>query len=318
MSMLAGCIPSKPNHLKLVLACYPSNPLAAAPEFKPNAQELSKLSYYATNRPGKLAKLADVFEKRATEEARRAGGGNQKSRALGNSSLLITLAILKQLITDCKKELTLFSSAVLISVKASLAALPDDLEVAARAASVFTAWTAYTDGTLIGVDNPFTTNYRAALGMFAKLCESSGLKGDSENRNRTRIVGLGALSGAVTSAALFHSPNQFQRQVDTIIPPILFNIQSHELSRLQEECEIIEEPNGVSSPFLTEFQPQRPLAERRAASIHVHVDGEKGPSKSDVINLSLRDLQALFSPSNPTQLGHVMQAIFRHADAAQL
>ncbi|KAG9126835.1 plasma membrane localization protein [Ceratobasidium sp. 392] len=329
MSLIAGCIPSKPNHLKLVLACYPSNPLAAAPEFKPNAQELSKLSYYATNRPGKLAKLANVFEKRATEEARRAGGGNQKSRA----SLLVTLAILKQLITDCKKELTLFSSAVLISVKASLAALPDDLEVAARAASVFTAWTAYTDGTLIGVDNPFTTNYLAALGMFAKMCESNGLKGDSENRNRTRIVGLGALSGAVTSAALFHSPSQFQRQVDVIVPPILFNLQSHELSRLREECvedspsgasidsffrcEIIEEPNGVSSPFLTEFQPQRPLAERKAASIHVHVDGEKGPSKSDVINLSLRDLQALFTSSNPTQLGHVVQAIFQHADATQ-
>jgi hypothetical protein len=81
MSMLSGCIPSKPNHLKLVLACYPSNPLAAAPEFKPNPQELSKLSYYANNRAGKLAKLADVFEKRATDEARRAGGGNPKSRA---------------------------------------------------------------------------------------------------------------------------------------------------------------------------------------------------------------------------------------------
>lgn len=74
----------------------------------------------------------------------------------------------------------------------------------------------------------------------------------------------------------------------------------------------------MSSPFLTEFQPQRPIAERKAASIHVHIDGEKGPSKSDVLNLSLRDLQALFSPSNPTQLGHVMQAVFHHAEAAQL
>ncbi|CAE6418646.1 unnamed protein product [Rhizoctonia solani] len=314
MTMLSGCIPSKPNHLKLVLACYPSNPLAAAPEFKPNAQELSKLSYYATNRAGKLAKLADVFEKRATDETRRAGGGNPKARA----SLLITLAILKQLTTDCKRDLTLLSTAVLISVKASLIALPDDLEVAARAASVFAAWTTYTDGTLIGVDNPFTSNYLATLSMFAKLCESSGLKGDSENRNRTRIVGLGAISGAVTSAALFHSPSEFQRQVDAIIPPILFNIQSHEINRLTEECQIIDAPNSVSSPFLTEFQPQRPLADRKAASIHAHIDGEKGPSKTDVLNLSLRDLRALFSPSNPTQLGHVMQAIFHHIDAAQL
>ncbi|EUC67410.1 cellular morphogenesis-like protein [Rhizoctonia solani AG-3 Rhs1AP] len=314
MSMLSGCIPSKPNHLKLVLACYPSNPLAAAPEFKPNAQELSKLSYYATNRAGKLAKLADVFEKRASDETRRAGGGNPKARA----SLLITLAILKQLTTDCKRDLTLLSTAVLISVKASLAALPDDLEVAARAASVFSAWTTYTDGTLIGVDNAFTNNYLTTLSMLAKLCESNGLKGDSENRNRTRIVGLGALSGAVTSAALFHSPTEFQRQVEVIIPPILFNIQSHDLNRLTEECQIIDAPNSVSSPFLTEFTPQRPLVDRKAASIHAHIDGEKGPSKSDVLDLSLRDLRALFSPSNPTQLGYVMQAIFHHIEAAQL
>ncbi|ELU45945.1 cellular morphogenesis-related protein [Rhizoctonia solani AG-1 IA] len=314
MSMLSGCIPSKPNHLKLVLACYPSNPLAAAPEFKPNAQELSKLSYYATNRAGKLTKLADVFEKRATDEARRAGGGNPKSRA----SLLITLAILKQLATDCKRDLTLLSTALIASVKASLVALPDDLEVAARAASVFTAWTAYTDGTLIGVDNAFTNNYLATLSMFAKLFGPMAKRDVSKCSFRTRIVGLGAISGAVTSAALFHSLSEFQHQVDAIVPPILFNIHSHELERLNEECEIIDAPNGPSSPFLTEFQPQRPLANRKAASIHAHIDGEKGPSKSDVLDLSLRDLKALFSPSNPAQLGHVMQAIFHHIDNAQL
>ncbi|CAE6369506.1 unnamed protein product [Rhizoctonia solani] len=233
-------------------------------------------------------------------------------------SLLITLAILKQLATDCKRDLTLLSTALIASVKASLVALPDDLEVAARAASVFTAWTAYTDGTLIGVDNAFTNNYLATLSMFAKLCQSNGINGDSENRNRTRIVGLGAISGAVTSAALFHSLSEFQHQVDAIVPPILFNIHSHELERLNEECEIIDAPNGPSSPFLTEFQPQRPLANRKAASIHAHIDGEKGPSKSDVLDLSLRDLKALFSPSNPAQLGHVMQAIFHHIDNAQL
>ncbi|QRW15916.1 cellular morphogenesis-like protein [Rhizoctonia solani] len=300
-----------PNHScavieQLVLACYPSNPLAAAPEFKPNAQELSKLSYYATNRAGKLTKLADVFEKRATDEARRAGFLAHHPRHTQTAG------------HDCKRDLTLLSTALIASVKASLVALPDDLEVAARAASVFTAWTAYTDGTLIGVDNAFTNNYLATLSMFAKLCQSNGINGDSENRNRTRIVGLGAISGAVTSAALFHSLSEFQHQVDAIVPPILFNIHSHELERLNEECEIIDAPNGPSSPFLTEFQPQRPLANRKAASIHAHIDGEKGPSKSDVLDLSLRDLKALFSPSNPAQLGHVMQAIFHHVDNAQL
>ena len=52
------------------------------------------------------------------------------------SSLLITLAIIKALATECRRDIALLSSALLASVNATLSALSADLEVAARAGSV--------------------------------------------------------------------------------------------------------------------------------------------------------------------------------------
>lgn len=68
-----------------------------------------------------------------------------------------------------------------------------------------------------------------------------------------------------------------------------------------------------SSPYLNQFQA-RPHAERRAASIHVHVDGEKGPSFSDVSNACIRVFQALFSRCGAGQVTHVLDAYFAYLD----
>lgn len=69
------CIP-KQNHKKLVEDCYPV-PKAlvnAGPEFRPNSNELSRLAYYATNKPAKLTKVGNLLQTRATAEARAAKG----------------------------------------------------------------------------------------------------------------------------------------------------------------------------------------------------------------------------------------------------
>ena len=63
------------------------------------------------------------------------------------------------------------------------------------------------------------------------------------------------------------------------------------------------------SPYFTDLR-QRPAIERRAASIHVHVDGEQGPSMADVAGTALRALACLLSQANGTQVGHVLQEIF--------
>jgi len=97
--------PFTPNHVNLINACYPSSSalLASGSTFLPLPQELSRLTYYASNKAGqfnmlalyrhisiylfitdasgKLAKLGIELEKRAGAESRKARGGNARARA---------------------------------------------------------------------------------------------------------------------------------------------------------------------------------------------------------------------------------------------
>lgn len=146
-------LPFTPNHVQLIAACYPPNAalLTSGPEYRPNSQELSRLTYYASNRPGKINKLSGELEKRVKIDCKKAQAGNIRARAYvhtllcrdtrhlytkHSSSLLISLAIFKALATECRRDISLLSSSLLSSVNATLTALRTDLEVAARAASV--------------------------------------------------------------------------------------------------------------------------------------------------------------------------------------
>jgi protein EFR3 len=72
-----------PNHVQLITACYPPSAslLTSGPEYRPNAQELSRLTYYASNKPGKINKLSYELEKRIKLECRKAQSNNPRSRA---------------------------------------------------------------------------------------------------------------------------------------------------------------------------------------------------------------------------------------------
>jgi hypothetical protein len=126
-----------PNHVHLCAACYPpSSTLATAgPDYSPNSQELSRLTYYASNHPSKLNKLGSELEKRLKADCRKASSGHIRSR----SSLLITLNIFRSLATECRRDLSLLSSSLISSLQITLASLPADLEVGAKAASVVRA-----------------------------------------------------------------------------------------------------------------------------------------------------------------------------------
>jgi protein EFR3 len=82
--------PFTPNHVQLISDCYP--PQAAlwnsAPQYRPNAQELSRLVYYATNKAGKITKLSAELEKRVKAECRKAQAGNTRYRAYVVSQML--------------------------------------------------------------------------------------------------------------------------------------------------------------------------------------------------------------------------------------
>ena len=66
---------------------------------------------------------------------------------------------------------------------------------------------------------------------------------------------------------------------------------------------------NAPSVYMEEFRI-RPPDQRRAASIHIHVDGESGPSSTDVLIASLRALSLLLQHSNAAQIGLISQAAF--------
>ncbi|KAF9008936.1 hypothetical protein BDQ17DRAFT_88445 [Cyathus striatus] len=296
-----------PNHIQLLNACYPpvSSVVANGAECLPNSHELSRLTYYASNHPGKLTKLGGELEKRLKAECRKARNGNVRSRA----SLLISLSIFWALATECKRDILLLSPSLMASVYASLSSLPYDLEVVARTATVFTAWTTYTDGHLIGADSAMTKDYLSALGQFSHL--SSNNSEDQETKNRTRLVGFAALMGALNSDALYNDSVQFQAQALTILRPILLVLFEADFLTLDEQAIAVKD--APKSHYLAEFRT-RPVLERRAASIHIHVDGDNGPSKADVIDAALRAVFSLLSHTNGVQLSHIMRSCFENLE----
>jgi hypothetical protein len=141
-------LPFTPNHVQLISECYPSQPSIPTPV--PNPQELSRLLYYASNKPGKVSKLAAELDRRVKLETRKAQAGNIRARAyvplpLNRSAsfiwcfirtLCITLSIYKSLVNECRRDISQLSAALISSVNTALNALASDLELAAKAASV--------------------------------------------------------------------------------------------------------------------------------------------------------------------------------------
>lgn len=58
----------------------------------------------------------------------------------------------------------------------------------------------------------------------------------------------------------------------------------------------------------------RPALERRAASIHLHIDGDKGPSSGDVTNAALHALSSMLGHSTGSQVTIIMSAAFDFLD----
>jgi hypothetical protein len=231
-------------------------------------------------------------------------------------SLLISLAILKALITECKRDLGLFARwavrIINVSLDVKVYQKGDlDLEVIGRAASCFTSFATFTDGGAIGVDDGLTGEYLTVLRKFATMAVSGGPgeKPDMEQQNRARLIGLAALNGASASDALFSSNSEFSKQIALIVPALLANIFEATVAQLKLETAKIE-MDASPSPFFSEFSARRPINDRRAPSLHAHIPGEKGPSTSDVLFAALRSLHALVGQCQVNQTTVVLDTTF--------
>lgn len=121
---------------------------------------------------------------------------------LVHRSLLVTLGIYKALATECKNDVGLLTPSLLAAVDATLATVPNDLEIAAKTATVvrptvasrvparltlypqFTAWATFTDGNLVGPNGNLAPTYLSCLRHFARLSVVEATSTDGELRNR--------------------------------------------------------------------------------------------------------------------------------------
>jgi hypothetical protein len=241
--------------------------------------------------------------------------------------LLISLAILRALISECRRDLGLFSRSIVriinltLDVKVYQKGQPD-LEVIGRSASCFTAFTTYLDTSTSTLDDSFSSTYLTVLRKSAALATTTGTSGglsekgvDGEEVARMRLIALAALNGAAGSDALFatSSNREFEVQTNIIIPALLTNIFQGDMSGLKLETAKIE-MDASPSPFFSEFAARRPVVDRRAPSLHAHIPGEKGPSGTDVTSAALRSLYSLVRQCQVNQASVVLDVVVGFLD----
>lgn len=104
------------------------------------------------------------------------------------------------------------------------------------------------------MDQALTRDYLSTLRTFASMCTTEARSNDTEDRNRfvhhmspdmtvlinvlhdsTRLIGLGAMAGAVASEALYTSSTQFRAQVAVIVPAFVCNVLQSDIYNLEHE-----------------------------------------------------------------------------------
>lgn len=313
------CIP-KSNHKKLVDDCYPAPKALATsgPEYRPNSNELGRLTYYAQNKPAKLTKVGNLLESKAHIGARAAKGSGATADK-GKAGLMITLAIIKNLLTECKSSLNYFIKPAQSVIAAALDAAqptparPRDLELSARAASAFYALASFLDPATTSVDDTFHRLLRsfAQLAVERPASADASLGEDAEQRNRVRLIGLGALAGAVASDAIYSSNSK--QLLSLITPALVENTKGNRvtLDWLRSESKKASE----GEPSYAEFNISKtPLSIRRTRSISAHVAGEKGPSAEDVISAAIGTFRGLLRHADATQVQSVVQNVIGWLD----
>lgn len=313
------CIP-KSNHKKLVDDCYPAPKalLTSAPDYRPNSNELGRLTYYAQNKPAKLTKVGNLLESKAQADARSAKGSGPAADK-GKAGLMITLAITKNLLTECKSHFNYFikpsQSIIAAALDASLPtpARPRDLELSARAASALYALASFLDPATTAVDDGFQRLLRsfASLAVERPLGADVAQGEDSEQRNRTRLIGLGALAGAVASDAIYTFNSK--QLISFITPALVENTKPNRVTMDWLRGEAKKASEG--EPTYAEFNiAKKPLAIRRTRSISGHVAGEKGPSAEDVISAAIGTLRGLLRHADAIQVQSVVQNVIAWLD----
>ena len=102
---------------------------------------------------------------------------------------MVTLAIMRELITECHRELNYFTNSATAVIQSALQAAgrgganeSRDLEISARAASTFYAFAVHIDSTTASTDADTRQAYSKLLAQFSKLASERGGDSDAETK----------------------------------------------------------------------------------------------------------------------------------------
>ncbi|RHZ79368.1 hypothetical protein Glove_149g122 [Diversispora epigaea] len=266
------------KHATLINNCYPTGP----GETGPKSSELSYLIFYANSKPAKLTKCGVYLDKRVSTDVR-------KRKKLDTE---VSLQIIKALLDACNYNLNLFSKNVLKIILASLST--NDIDIVARAASVFITFCSYHDGSTLGVDSEFTEIYENLILSFAQyaICKESDLNIEW----RYRSIGLHALRGVITSEALYATNAQTQLQY--IVPAVLHNLSDKNISlETLQKKDIDKEPANNDS------------SQSRRLSLSITTT-----SAEDNANLAYQCLKQLYKKSDTSNLHYYLEPTFNFLD----
>lgn len=279
------CIP-KANHKKLVDDCYPPPKAIAgsAPEYRPNSNEMGRLSYYAQSKPAKLLKIGKVIDARAVSEARAfQGAPNDRNKA----QLMITLAVLKELVSQSHGLVYLAPTVQSVLSHALQAATVRgsglrDGDVSARAANTFATYVKALPGGAMETDEGVSRSVYQVLTELARLADP--IQGRGGMNERGLLQCLAGMDGMVKSPIIHTSA--FPRLLSHILPVLFETISLHHVPLTQTA--------DIASSTMDN-------------SVELSSSDAQSPGPTQTVQAALLVLRQILASSDAMQMRAVMQ-----------
>lgn len=218
----------KSHHKKLFDDCYPPPKAiaATAPEYRPNANELSRLCYYAHNKPAKLAKVGALVVARSAADTRGLSGSSSDRAKAG---IMLTLSVVQELATTSPEGHTYLAQPVFAVLTDTFrAASPSvgsggwELDIITRGAGMFVTYVAGVPAGVLDVD---ANVQRAVAAGVEDMRLVAGMRSHDAvfpATQYTRSVSLYGLDG------MFHAPalntSQYENIISRAVPVLVLNL----------------------------------------------------------------------------------------------
>lgn len=132
--------------------------------------------------------------------------------------------------------------------------------------------------------------------------------------HRARLIGLGAIAGAVGSDALYSTA--FAKQVGTIVPALLANVTEKaavDLAFLRAESAKAADGTQLFAEYASK---RRPVGVRRAPSLSAAAGGEKAPGPRDAASAAMGTMQSLLHHGDASHVQASIACVVSHLDAS--